>query len=104
MGAYNIRISDLANEDIRAIAAYIKHELNEFAIAEKTIEAILGAIVTLEDMPMRVGLVRDERLAERRIRSLHVKNYSVFFRINETMQTVEVIRILYSRRDWASLI
>ena len=104
MGEYNVGISDLAKQDIRNTASYIKHELLEPAIAEKTTEAILDAIFTLEDMPTRIGLVKDERLASAHIRGLHVKNYTVFFRVYETLKTVEIVRVLYSRRDWAALL
>jgi len=104
MGEYRVCISDSAKQDIRAIAAYIKHELQEPAIAEKTTVAILDAIFTLEEIPMRIALVRDDRLAEKQIRSIQAKNYSAFFRIHESMKTVEIIRVLYSRRDWAALL
>jgi len=104
MGEYSIGISDLAKQDIRSTAEYIKYELLEPAIAENTTEAILDAISTLEDMPDRIGLVNEDRLAEKQIRRLLVKNYSVFFRINESMKAVEIVRVIYSRRDWSSLL
>ena len=103
MGEYRIIISDLAKQDIRDTASYIKYKLQEPAIAEKTIERILEAISTLEDIPTRIGTVNDERLAEKQIRGLQIKNYTAFFRIDELLKTVEIIRVLYSRRDWQTL-
>ena len=104
MGEYDIVISDMAKQDIRDTAAYIRCELQEPAVAQQTSEAILDAILTLEWMPARASLVRDKRLAGQHIRRLIVKNYSVFFRINEAEQSVEIVRILYSRRDWSSIL
>ena len=104
MGEYRINISDSAKQDIQETAAYIRHDLQEPAIAEKTTEAILDAIFTLEDMPARIGLVKDERLAKKQVRGLRVKNYTAFFRINENLKTVEIIRVIYSRRDWAAIL
>ena len=104
MGDYKVTISDLGKQDIRDIASYITNDLQEPAIAEKTTEAILDAIFTLENMPARVGFVIDEHLAAKRIRGLHIKSYTAFFRINETTSTVEILRVLYSRRDWAALL
>ena len=104
MGEYNVNISDLAKQDIRTIASYVEHNLQEPTIAVKTVEAILEAIFTLEDMPMRIGLVNDEHLAGKRIRGLQVKNYTAFFRVCETSKIVEIIRVIYSRRDWAALL
>jgi len=94
----------LAKQDIRETAAYIRHNLQEPTIAEKNTEAILDAIFTLEDMPARIGLVNGERLAKKQVRGLHVKNYTAFFRINETLKTVDIIRVIYSRRDWATIL
>ena len=100
MGEYRVNISDLAKQDIRDIVSYIRYDLQEATIAERTAEAILDAIFTLEDMPARIGLVNDERLAKKQVRGLRVKNYTAFFRINETLKTVEIIRVIYTRRDW----
>ena len=104
MDEYRIGISDLAKQDIRDVAVYITQELQEPGIAEKTTNAILDAIITLEKMPDRIGLVKDKRLADKGIRPLYVKNYTVFFRIEESTKSVDIVRVLYSRRDWASIL
>ena len=44
--------------------------------------------------------VPDEYLAENGIKYVMVKNYIMFYTINEDEKTVNVIRFLYSRRDW----
>ena len=104
MGEYRVSVSDSAKKDIRKIVSYIRYDLQEPAIAEKTTEAILDAIFTLEDMPARIGLVNDERLAKKQVRGIRVKNYSAFFSINETLKTVDIIRVIYSRRDWPTML
>ena len=48
--------------------------------------------------------MKDERLAEKQIRKLIVKNYTVFFRVHEVTKIVEIIRVLYSKRDWSALL
>jgi len=55
-------------------------------------------------MPDSHPLVRDDRLASMGYRRLEVKNYTVFFTINEKEKTVDVERVLYARRDWANLL
>jgi plasmid stabilization system protein ParE len=104
MDTYRINITDTAKQDILSISAYISNELQEPAIAVKAVNAILDAIYTLEEMPNRIGPAKDERLAEMGIRPLYVKNYTVFFRIVESAQVVDIVRVLYSRRDWKVLI
>jgi len=104
MDEYRVNITDLAKQDIIETAAHITYEFQEPAIAVKTTDAILDAIFTLEEMPDRIGLVKDERLAEKGIRPLYEKNYTVFFRIEESARVVDIVRVLYSRRDWTSLL
>ena len=101
---YRTIISDLAKQDIKDTAMHIVNEFQEPIIAEKTVDAILDAILTLEEMPDRIGFVKDKRLADKGIRPLYVKNYTVFFRIDKSTMIVEIVRVLYSRRDWVSLL
>jgi len=79
---------------------YIKDELLNPIAAANTTDTIIDAIFKLENMPKRVPLVRDERLAKMGIRGLIILNYISFFRINENVKSIEIIRVLYSRRDW----
>ena len=53
MDACKISISDLAKQDIRNTATYIINEFQEPDVAEKTTDAIIDAIFTLEEMPNR---------------------------------------------------
>ncbi len=55
-------------------------------------------------MPKRQNLVKDEVLSSRGIRRLLVDNYMIFYVVDDSKKKVTVIRILYFRRDWESLI
>ncbi len=55
-------------------------------------------------MPQRNALVADKRLSTLEIRKLLVDNYIIFYVISEKEKTVMVIRILYGRRDWLTLL
>ena len=104
MEIYRINITDTAKQDIRDVGRFIADELQEPVIAVKTIYAILDAIDTLEHMPDRISFVKDKRLAAQGIRPLYVKNYTIFFSIEKSPNIVSIVRVLYSHRDWASII
>ena len=104
MDRYTINISDLAKQDIRDISTYISDQLIEPDIADNTIETILDAISSLDFMPARTPLVRDQRLARVGIRGMQVKDYTVFYRVNDAIRAVDVVRVLYSRRDWQGIL
>ena len=104
MEVFKINITDIAKQDIRDIINYITNELHEPVVATNIINAILDAIETLEQMPDRIALVKDKRLSALSIRPLYVKNYSIFFRIDKSLNTVDIVRVQYSHRDWASIL
>ena len=43
-------------------------------------------------------------LAKMGVRGLSITNYTAFFRIIEETKVVDVIRVLYSRRDWQAIL
>jgi toxin ParE1/3/4 len=101
---YRIVITDLAEVDLRNIADYIANELLDPSTARKMIAKIAEAVFQLEQMPFRNGLVRDERLAASGIRHILVDSYIVFYVVSEKEETVTIIRILYGKRQWSSLL
>lgn len=104
MNNYHIDITEPAENDLHEIGHYISRELLEPVIANKVVEKIGDAILTLEELPLRNSLVTDEKLSKRGIRKLLIDNYIVFYLVSEQQRTVTIIRILYGRRDWLNLI
>jgi len=104
MEQFRIIIADLAKQDIRDIRVHIANELQEPVVADEIVNEILDATLTLEEMPERIALVKDARLAEKGIRPLYIKNYTIFFRIEKSKKIVDIVRVMYSKRDWASLL
>lgn len=104
MNKYNIEITKPAEDDLYKIGVYISRELLESEVAKKVVSKIANSIITLEDMPLRNALVADERLAYKGIRKIMSDNYIIFYFVNEESKTVTIIRILYGRRDWITLL
>lgn len=96
---YKILYSEKAREDLRCIARYIYYELQEFNTAKKIIDAILNDIKTLDNFPMRYHLCDYERWRKIGLRCMNVKNYIVFYLPDEDKCIVNIIRIMYQRRD-----
>ncbi|MCW3491705.1 type II toxin-antitoxin system RelE/ParE family toxin [Dethiobacter alkaliphilus] len=100
MAKYRVDISETAENDLRDIVRYISAQLSAPMTAIKMMDTMNEAIAGLALMPQKCSFVTDERLAMLRYRKLPVKNYIVFFTINEKSKVVDVERILYTRRDW----
>jgi len=99
---HKIIITGRAEKDLQSIWRYIADDLLEPNTADNLLDRIDEGILTLKTMPGRNKLVNDERLARRGIRPLHIENYTVFYTVGE--KTVNIIRVLYSHRDWQSLL
>ena len=104
MERYKVGLTDSAKTDIRVAARYIAVNLREPDTAERLLDRFDEALAELETMPMSHACVHDAFLASRGVRMTQAGNYLLFYlAISETL-TVKVLRVLYGRRDWFSIL
>ncbi|MCL2094785.1 type II toxin-antitoxin system RelE/ParE family toxin [Candidatus Saccharibacteria bacterium] len=101
---YKLIIAKAAKLDLTDISAYITRELHALQAALDLLDELERQMSLLKEMPKKFALVPDERLALCGIRKVSVKNYIVFYTVDDQAKTVNVVRILYGRRDWAHLL
>ncbi|MDR1051346.1 MAG: type II toxin-antitoxin system RelE/ParE family toxin [Deltaproteobacteria bacterium] len=104
MTKYRVDVSESAENDLRDIVNYIIMQLSAPLAAKTLLETLEKSLFGLEDMPYSHQLVRDERLSILGYRKLIVKNYVIFFIINEDDKVVDIVRILYGRRNWLNIL
>ena len=88
-----------ARQDLHSIYEYIAFTLLAPDAARHTIDRIMAAVRTLENMPERNPIYKEEPWRRRGIRFIPVKNYLVFYTISTETETVSVARIMYRARD-----
>ena len=101
---YFVNITDIAEEDILSTLRYISVELKAPAAANNLLDEIEKNEILLEKNPYIFPLVSDENLAEKGIRFVLIKNYMMFFIIEEDKKNVNILRFLYGRRDWKNIL
>ncbi len=104
MANYKIAVSEPAENDLRDIVRYISAQLSAPMTALKMMDTIEEAIAGLSDIPKKYPLVSDDRLKAMGYHKLLVKNYIVFFSVDDKSNIVDVERILYARRDWLHIL
>ena len=104
MAGDQVLVTEPAARDLKGIADYIAHELREPETARRQVGRIKQAVLSLADFPTRHPLVAEEALAKKGFRMVVIDNYLVFYIAASREKTVTVIRVLYHRRDWASLL
>ena len=104
MDEYTVIIESTAKSDLRGILRYITETLKEPVIAKRIYSSIKEKIMSLDQMPQRHPLVRDETLAARGLQWMPAENYSIFYVIDEENRKVSILRILHGRRDWQNIL
>ena len=101
---YSVHITDIAEEEILTTVKYIADVLKAPIAAHNLLDEIEKYENLLEDTPNIFSFVPDEYLRAKRIKYVMVKNYMMFYTINENEKTVDVIRFLYGRREWKRIL
>jgi toxin ParE1/3/4 len=95
-------VSDAAYADLDDTFSYISSDLCAPGAAAKLIDKIFDSMELLNDFPLIGAIPNNKILAAQNYRLLTVDNFIVFYipKDNE----VHVIRIIYGRRDWETII
>lgn len=98
MRKYNIEYSENSKKDLIEIKQYIKNNLQEPDTAQNIISKIRKEINNLKNNPDIYAIIDDDMIKKIQVRKLVVKNYIVFYRIQN--ENIQIVRIMYGRRNW----
>lgn len=101
---YHIHITRAAERDMERAADYIEYTLKNPKAADELLDEADMTINSLAQMPERYALADDKVLAAWGIRSIQVKKYLAFYVIAKDTRTIHIIRFLYGKSDWVSLL
>ena len=100
---YQVNTTETAERDMLDAAIYIAQTLSNMSAANRLLDKADAAVNSLSQDPMRQPLVKDALLAAKGLRSILVDNYLLFYVVREKTNCVNIIRFIYSRRDWTNL-
>ena len=99
MSDYRIIITPDAFDDLVELRDYIADVLLAPETALACIQTIRREIGSLARMPARNKCVDQEPWHSRGVRKIIVKNFYVYYRIDEPAGAVFVLNVIYARRD-----
>lgn len=99
MSDYEIIITQDAIEDLAGLRDYIAEVLLAPDTSLQYLRTIRQEIGSLRRMPARHKCVDHEPWRSRGVRKLIVKNFYVYYRIDEIAGTVYILNVIYARRD-----
>ena len=100
---YQLEFLPIAKQDMDEIAIYIAQKLRNFTAAKKLVNEIINATERLIDFPYMYSVYRTIRAVENEHRKLIVKNYIVFYSVNEEDKKIVITRVIYARHNFEKI-
>ena len=102
--SYTIHITLSAEKDFSHAADYIEFTLKSPEAADHLLDEAQRQINALSQFPSLQPLIDDKVLASWGIRFTRAGNYLAFYIVSEEEMLVTVIRFLYAKSDWNSIL
>ena len=96
---YKLIILPEAQKDIREIVIYIARELAAPQAALNLQAEFEKGINTLAERPKRIKTVNEQPWKDTGIRKIRVKNYYIYFLVDDDKMAVKINAVIYIGRD-----
>lgn len=96
---YKVTYTESAKKDLKSIFGYISKKLLAPENAAGQTQRIMAAVRKLDTMPRRYKLYEEEPWYSQELRYFSIDNYLVFYKVNDEIGKVYVVRIMYGGRD-----
>ena len=101
---YELRITCAAENDLSEAADYLEFSLMNPQAADDLLDAAEATLRSLSEHPQRHAPAADPVLKAWGVRLIPVGSYLAFYVISEDEHRVYVIRFLYGKRNWRSIL
>ena len=96
---YELIVVPEAQYDIREILLYIVDELAAPQAALSLNEDLRHGIKSLSFMPKRTKPIEEQPWGEMGVRKIRIRNYYIYYWIDEENKTIKIIAVIYTRMD-----
>ena len=100
----NVVFTEPAEYDLLDIEYYIFVDLCNPQAAQRISDGTLDAAEKLSEYPTAHPLINDELLRSVGLRMTHFDSYNIFYYYDLQNDVVYIIRVLYNKVDWQSLL
>jgi len=101
---YEIHFTEEAESDLIKTLTYIRDVLKAPAAASALLQNIEERLDYLRGFPLSCPIIQDDYLSSKGLRLQIIENYIAFYVIHENSTTISIIRFLYARRDWKTIL
>ena len=101
---YKLEYLPIARADMVEIARYISQDLCNPSAAKKLADEMINAAERLTNFPYVYPLHHTFKPLKNEYRKLIIKNYIMFYWVDENEKKVVIARVIYYRRDYEKLL
>lgn len=100
MKKYIVEISESAKRDLENIISYLRHNLSGDIIADKYKILFKQQLNELSNMAGSMPILDETLTGHKNIRKINVRNYIVFYIVDEEKSKALILRIGHAFMDW----
>ena len=100
MKKYIVEISKTAKQDLENIISYLRNNLAGDIIADKYKILFKQEMKNLENVAESMPILNEMLTGHKNVRKINVRNYIVFYIVDEENSKVLVLRIGHAFMDW----
>ena len=100
MKKYIVELSETAEQDLENIISYLKYDLAGDIIADKYKMLFKQKLKDLENVAGSMTILDESLTGHKNIRKINVRNYIIFYVIDEEKSKAVVVRIGHAFMDW----
>ena len=100
MKKYIVEISKTAEQDLENIIRYLRYNLAGDIIADKYKILFKQELKNLENLAGSMPILSEKLTGHKNIRKINVRNYIVFYIVDEEVSKALVLRIGHGFMDW----
>lgn len=100
MKKYIVEISENAEQDLENIISYLRHNLAGDIIADKYKILFKQELKKLENVAGSISVLNENLTGYKNIRKINVRNYIIFYVVDEENNKALVLRIGHAFMDW----
>lgn len=99
MNEYEVRVTRQALEQVKEIVHYISNDLMAPDVADNLLDKMKAEITNLSSFPKKHALIDEEPWRTEGVRKIVVKNFLIYYWVDDENNRVQVTAVIYSRRD-----
>ena len=99
MNEYEVRVTRQALEQMKEIVHYISNDLMAPDAADNLLDKMKAEIIKLSSFPKKHALIDEEPWRTEGVRKIVIKNFLIYYWVDDKNNRVQVTTVIYSRRD-----